>query len=58
MDEEIQMMIPAPLPFSVDKKIFFITDEETGETIGEPYSYNDFIQNIKDISGVNLDFLS
>jgi hypothetical protein len=55
MDNEIQKIIPPPLPFSLDEKIFVVTDEETGEAIGEPYSYNDFIQTIKDISGINPD---
>ncbi len=49
-----QVMYP-PLPFSDDEKIFICTDMETGEIIGEHYSYNDCIKQIIDISGVNPD---
>ena len=55
--DEIQEIIPPALPFSLDKKIFQCTDPETGEIIGEKYSYNDWLQEIKNISGVNEDLL-
>lgn len=54
--DEIQPIIPSPFPFDVNDKIFSCTDDE-GNIIGEPYSYNDFIQEIKDISGINEELL-
>jgi hypothetical protein len=56
-DNPIKPIIPVALPFSPDDKIFHHTDEETGENIGDPYSYNDFLQSIIDISGVNEELL-
>ena len=48
---------PGSLPFSLDDKIFQCTDPETGDVIGEPYSYNDFMQSIEDLSGVNEELM-
>jgi hypothetical protein len=57
MDEEIEKIIPPALPFDVDDKIFIPTDWETGDPNGEPYSYNDWIKQINDISGVSPELL-
>ncbi len=51
---EILEIIPCALPFGLDDKIFYNIDEE-GNPIGEPYSYNDSVQLINSISGVNND---
>lgn len=48
---------PWPLPFDPDAKIFRDVDEETGESLGEPYSYNDWLKLVESISGVNPEFL-
>jgi len=53
---DIQPIIAIPLPYSVDEKIFNRTDED-GEVIGKPYSYNEWIEEIKNISGVNESLL-
>lgn len=50
-------IIPPDLPFDPDDKIFYLTDDEGNHT-GITYSYNDSIQKIKNISGVNDEFLS
>jgi hypothetical protein len=47
---------PPPLPFDPDKKIFFQTDDE-GNVIGAPYSYNEWVQRLNDISGVDEEML-
>lgn len=52
-DKEIKLITPPPLPFSPDDKIFCFSDDVTGEIIGEPYSYNDWIKQIEDLSGIN-----
>lgn len=44
--------LESQLPFGLDDKIFYFHDED-GNHIGEPYSYNDYLQKLKDISGVN-----
>ena len=54
-DEEIEGIILTRLPFSMDDKIFMCSDE--GEPIGEPYSYNEWLEMIKDISVVSEDLL-
>ncbi len=54
---EIEPLEVLPLPFNQDDKIFFPIDQETGEIIGDPYSFNDFIQKINDISGINEELL-
>lgn len=57
MDDEIEKILPPKLPFDMDDKIFTPVDPETGEVKGEPYSQNDWLKMIKDISGVNPDLL-
>lgn len=47
---------PLPLPFNAYDKIFYCNDAE-GNKIGEPYSYNDFMQQIKDMSGVSPELM-
>ncbi len=54
MMDDILPVNPLPLPFNEDDKIFSYLDDE-GQVISEPYSYNDWIQEIKNISGVNQD---
>ena len=53
--DEILPINPIPTPFGLNDKIFHRCDEE-GNEIGEPYSYNEWIQKFKDISGVNKEF--
>lgn len=53
-DEELEKINPPTLPYGLDEKIFHDTDED-GNTIEPPYSYNDFLERIKNISGVNSD---
>ena len=57
MSEEIELIIPPMLPFGENDKIFYNTDEETGDPIGEPYSYNDSVINLRNISGINEELL-
>jgi hypothetical protein len=54
--DEIISIIPSPIPFKLDEKIFHYTDDK-GNQIGEPYSYNDWIKQIEAISGVNEELL-
>lgn len=54
---EIKEIIPLPLPFDLDDKIFCHIDHETGEILGENYSYNDWMRRIQDISGINDELL-
>lgn len=54
--DNIIPIISLPLPFNTSDKIFSVTDEN-GNIIGDKYSYDDFIQEIKDISGVNPELL-
>lgn len=56
-NNEIEPIVPLSLPFNTNDKIFNIVNEETDEIIGEPYSFNDFLQKIHDISGINEDLL-
>lgn len=53
---DILPLTPPPLPFALDDKIFYTTDEE-GEPIGEPWSFNDWKKELDDISGINEDLL-
>lgn len=53
---EILEIIPAPLPFKTSDKIFHNHDEE-GNPIGDPYSFDDEIKFLNDISGVNEELL-
>jgi hypothetical protein len=55
-DCEIEPIIPLPLPFDPDEKIFKTVDEETDEVL-ETYSYNDWLQKIQDMAGVNEELL-
>ena len=55
--DNILRIDPIPFPFDLDDKRFHRVDEETGEEIGEPYSYNDWLNEIRNISGVNEDLL-
>jgi len=52
----IKKLPPPALPYNLDDKIFYRTDEE-GNQIGEPYSYNDWLKMLKDISGVDKELL-
>jgi len=45
------------LPFDPNEKIFHMIDEETEESIGDAYSYNDWIEILMDISGIDKDLL-
>lgn len=56
--DEIQPIIPLPLFFGMelDDKIFYPCDNE-GNSIGEPYSYNDWLKMTQDILGVNPDLI-
>lgn len=56
MDDNIEPITPPKCPFNLDDMIFYIKDDE-GNPIGEPYSYNQFIEELHAISGVNEDFL-
>lgn len=55
--DEIENIIPPPLPFSLDAKIFKSHNEETGEVIGDPYSYNEWVEQLKNISGISEDLM-
>lgn len=55
--DEIQIITPPAFPFSDDEKILCDVDEESGERLGSFYSYNQWLQRIKDISGVTPDLL-
>jgi hypothetical protein len=55
-EDELLEITPCALPYGLDDKIFHCVDED-GEVIGEAYSYNDWVQEIEDISGVSVDLL-
>lgn len=55
-NEELQSIILPNFPVDLDEKIFISVDED-GEEIGEPYSYNEFIDGIIDISGLDYKLL-
>ena len=57
MNDEILPLPIFPLPFDPNEKIFNYIDEETGEILGPPYSYNDFIDKINNISGINEELI-
>jgi hypothetical protein len=57
MSYDLMKIDPIPLPFNPDDKIFQCTDDE-GNIIGDPYSYNDYLVMIKNISGVSKELLS
>lgn len=54
--DDIEPITCTPPPFGLDDKIFYVNDED-GNQIGEPYSYNDWMKMITDISGVNRDLM-
>lgn len=56
MNDDILSIIPPSFPYDLDAKIFCFHDEE-GNPIGEPYSYNDKLKALKDISGINNELL-
>lgn len=56
-DNEILEIVPPNSPYSVDDKMFYSTDPETGESLGPPYSLNDFYDEIEKMSGINEDLL-
>jgi hypothetical protein len=47
---------PPKIPFDLDAKIFYHTDEE-GNPVEGPYSYMDQVKILKDIAGVNEELL-
>jgi hypothetical protein len=53
---EIEKIIPLPLPFDPDAKIFHIVDGETGEVL-DAYSYNEGLQRMRDMAGFSEDLL-
>jgi len=52
--DEIQSLVALELPFDPDEKILNDTDEY-GNVLGDPYSYNDFLEKIENISGICKD---
>ena len=54
--DEIQKIIPPNFPYGLDDKIFLSMDEN-GALIGEPFSYNDLLKRLENISGINEEFL-
>lgn len=56
MNDEIEPIIPLPLPFSLDEKVFQDRDDE-GNILGEPYSMNDALKFLENISGINEDLM-
>lgn len=55
-NDEILEIIPCTSPFKTDEKIFFVLDEE-GNISGEKYSLDEWIEIIKNISGINEELL-
>ncbi len=59
--EEAKEMFPAsigdPIHFDENAKIYCEVDENTGEVLGEPYSFKDWLDRIKNISGVNEELM-
>jgi hypothetical protein len=50
-------IIPIPaITYSLDDEVFINTDDE-GNIIGEPYSYNEYIERVKSYSGINEELL-
>ena len=54
--DDILPIVPQNLPYNLDDKIFYNTDDE-GNIIGDKYSYNDQIKWLENISGVSKEFL-
>lgn len=55
-NQEIMEITPPPLCFDENAKIFFTVDEDTGEVL-ENYSFNEWLEKIKNISGINEDLI-
>lgn len=55
-NDDILEITPSELPFNRDDKIFVYTDEY-GNIVGDNYSYNDWINQIKNMSGINQDLM-
>lgn len=53
-NDEIEKIVPPKLPFDLNEKIFQNTDDE-GNLIGKPYSYEEWFDEIKSLSGVSKD---
>lgn len=53
---DILEITPPKFPIDLDAKVFQSHDED-GNPIGEKYSYNDFVKQIEDISGVSKELL-
>ncbi len=56
MNDEILPIIPPQFPYDPDAKIFMTYDEDD-KLIWGPYSYNEYIEMIKSMAGVNKEFL-
>jgi len=54
MNDEMQCLVTLELPFDPNEKIFNSVDED-GKALGDPYSYNDFLEEMKNISGISRD---
>lgn len=54
--DDIEPIMCTPPPFGLDDKIFYINDED-GNCLDGPFSYNDCIQMIKNVSGVSPELL-
>lgn len=53
--DDLEPITPPDLPFGLDDKIFY--NNNHGNPVGKPYSYNDFLQELENISGVNPELL-
>lgn len=53
---EVKPIEPGIMPYDLDAKIFYDKDED-GNAIGEPYSYNDQVQMLRDMAGFNEDLM-
>lgn len=59
-DEEIEKILPPMLPFNFEDKIFKSCTEDcedSCECSKNPYSMNDWIKSLTDISGVNPELM-
>lgn len=56
LNKLIQAPPPLQFPYHPDDKVFKYVDEE-GNEIGDPYSYNEWIEKIKSFSCVNEELL-
>jgi hypothetical protein len=55
--EQILPLNPPSFPSDPDEKMFYITAPDTGEQIGEPFSYNDFLDRIGSMAGISENLL-